>query len=72
MRLNIDWTAPWVSGPPFKSWAFHWLWSPHGIIRGKWSVLVRVLGLNIMLTRDALWSGISVSLHLLAEQKERK
>lgn len=64
MRLNIEWVAPWLRGKPLRSWLWHTWRSPKGIIQGKPSWGVVVLGLHIMLTRDSKWSGIGISINV--------
>ena len=64
MRINIDWTAPWVHGKPLRGWVWHRWYQEKGCIRGKRSMGVRLLGLHIMWTTDAVWSGVSFSINV--------
>jgi hypothetical protein len=65
MRLNIEIIAPWLTHKrgPLKKWFFHYHHNQKGIIQGKPYWFVRVAGINITLTRDALWNGIGVSIN---------
>jgi hypothetical protein len=63
MRINIEWVAPWMRGWD-RGWVWHSWSSSKGPARGRWSGGFILLGLNVMLTRDAYWSGFSLSVNV--------
>ena len=70
MRINIDWMAPWVHGRPLKRWVWHWWYVGNGMISGGANMGIRLLGLSVQISTDALLSGITVSLHLWEKKRQ--
>ena len=71
MRLNIEWIAPWIIGKPYRYWLIHWWYNKKGLIRNKSSFGFTLIGFYVSVSKDALWSGFSISINLWGSSKPR-